>query len=283
MRSAVLLCTALFGVGSSLPALAGNEVLVGEQVPKAQRIPMEKVSHEIWDGLLKEFVDDQGMVDYRRWSRDAKSKSQLDDYLGILSSAELSKSDRSESDPNKSDLQSHRLAYWINAYNAVTVKGILREYPTSSIRNHTARLWGYNIWKDLKLQVAGSKISLEAIEHEVLRELDEPRIHFAIVCASMSCPKLLNEAYVPARLNEQLNRNARDFFSDKGKFRFDSRAKRIELSQIMNWFAEDFGESKSEQLAYYAKFAPAAARELLVSGDAQVSYLKYDWGLNEQR
>ena len=105
-----------------------------------------------------------------------------------------------------------QLAFWINAYNAVTIRGILREYPTTSIRSHTPRLFGYHIWKDLKLYVGGKPYSLDQIEYEVLRQMDEPRIHFATVCASISYPNLLNEAYVPGELEIQLAANAKDFF-----------------------------------------------------------------------
>jgi hypothetical protein len=106
----------------------------------------------------------------------------------------------------------------INAYNAVTVRGILREYPTSSIQNHAAKWLGYNIRKDLLLLVGGQPYSLDQIEHEILRKLDEPRIHFAIVCASRSWPRLGNRAYTAADLENQLDFNTQAFFADPGNF-----------------------------------------------------------------
>ena len=107
-----------------------------------------------------------------------------------------------------------RMAYWINAYNALTIHGILREYPTSSIRNHTAKVFGYNIWDDLLLPVGDSHFSLNQIEHEVLRKMAEPRIHFAIVCASNGCPPLSNRAYWASQLEQQLAEGCRRFFAD---------------------------------------------------------------------
>jgi len=122
------------------------------------------------------------------------------------------------------------LAYWINAYNALTVEGILRVYPTTSIRNHTAKLFGYNIWKKLYLYSGGGKINLDSIEHKVLRKMDEPRIHFAIVCASIGCPRLLNKAYASDRIDNQLTTNAIDFFSRSQNLQFDSRNSVIHMS-----------------------------------------------------
>ena len=101
----------------------------------------------------------------------------------------------SQANPQAHSTRHAKLAFWINAYNAVTVHGILREYPTSSIRNHTAKLAGYNIWKDLQLAIGGRAYSLDTMEHMILRPEREPQIHFAIVCASIGLSRLLNEAY----------------------------------------------------------------------------------------
>ena len=175
------------------------------------------------------------------------------------------------------------MAYWINAYNAVTVEGILREYPTSSIKNHTG-LVGYNIWDDLLLRVGDESRSLNAIEHEILRKLGEPRIHFAIVCASIGCPRLLNEAFLAERLDEQLSENARHFFAQSRNFRIDDAANTVYLSSILSWFGGDFGSSQAEQLAWVAPyFADDAAREAAAAEGVTVKYLDYDWNLNEQK
>jgi len=153
---------------------------------------MDQIDHRSWDALLKRYVNQRGNVDYQAWKQSAADQRALDAYLAHLSSA----------NPNAQALGAAKLAFWINAYNAVTIKGILREYPTSSIRNHTAKLFGYNIWDDLLLTVGGKPYSLNHMEHEVLRKMGEPRIHFAIVCASISCPRLLNEAYTASRLEQ---------------------------------------------------------------------------------
>ena len=253
---------------------AGPTVTVGANVAAAQRVPVEKIDHSGWDTLLQRYVDERGFVDYAAWKSAAADQQALDGYLRLLSSASLSGKTTREA----------RLAFWINAYNAVTVKGILREYPTSSIRNHTAKLYGYNIWKDLVLPVEGRNYSLEQIEHEVLRKLSEPRIHFAIVCASIGCPRLLNRAYTASELDEQLSANAKAFFADKTKFTYDARRRTIKVSPILEWFATDFGATTADQMRTIAPYLPdEAAKKLAQSGAANVGYLDYDWNLNDRK
>lgn len=255
-------------------ATAKNTVLVGVKVPAAQRVSIDQIDHSIWDGLLQKYVNQKGQVFYSGLHRNAADKQLLDQYIASLSKASLSKRATREA----------RLAYWINAYNAVTLKGILREYPTTSIRNHTSRFLGYNIWKHLKLQVDGQQFSLDAMEHEVLRKMSEPRIHFAIVCASHSCPRLLNRAYIAKDLNQQLDANSRNFFANAENFQFDARKNQIKVSAILDWFGSDFGSDQSQQLRRIAPYLPNdQAKRLARSGRAKVSFLEYDWKLNETR
>ncbi len=262
-------------IAASMPsaASAGSKVHVGASVPAGQRVTFDAIDHREWDRLLSEYVDDQGMVAYARWKRSDADTRALDEYLRHLSAA----------NPQAGASREAKLAFWINAYNAVTIRGILREYPTSSIRNHTAKVFGYNIWDDLLLSVGGDDYSLNQIEHEILRKLGEPRIHFAIVCASISCPRLLNEAYTREELATQLTENTRHFFAQPGNFRYDTGSRRFHLSSILKWFAEDFGADRSGQLATIAPYLPTEqARTAAERGGGSVSYLSYDWGLNEQ-
>jgi hypothetical protein len=234
---------------------------------------MDTMDHSRWDALLKKYVDASGNVNYAAWKNTAADVQALDAYLASLSRGL----------PGQASSRPAQLAYWINAYNAVTVKGILREYPTTSIRNHTAKLWGYNIWDDLLLVTPGGQVSLNQMEHEILRKMGDARIHFAIVCASKGCPRLLNQAYTASSLDAQLAANAKQFFSDSRRFHYDARAGRLNISPILKWFAEDFGRNQAEQLRFIAPFLPdAAARQLTTSGKARVAYLDYDWELNEQ-
>jgi hypothetical protein len=266
-------CGALFLVAMPRSTFGGAAATLGRAVPATEQVSIDAISHAPWNDLLGRYVDDSGSVNYRDWKASAADVKRLDQYLGTLSSA----------NPTRGASRSAKLAFWINAYNAVTIKGILREYPTSSIRNHTAKVFGYNIWEDLLLNVGGRTYSLSQIEHDVLRKTGDPRIHFGIVCASRSCPRLRNTAYTAANLDQQLDDNARHFFAQPANFQVDVRARSIRVSKILDWFGEDFGATAAAQMKRIAPYlSDPSAREFAASGAASVSFLDYDWSLNEQ-
>jgi len=271
----VSFCFAVFGAVFGIVASARTtaaDVMVGTNIPASQQVALSRIDHANWNALLQKYVDQQGMVQYAAWKRSASDFQALDQYLQLLSHS------------NGQGTKEEQLAFWINAYNAVTVKGILKEYPTSSIRNHTAKVFGYNIWKNLKLIVGGKPVSLDEMEHQVLRKMGEPRIHFAIVCASIGCPRLLNEAYVADRLDEQLTLNAKAFFADPSKFRYDSKSGVFNMSPILEWFGEDFGSSQGLQLQKVSVWLPdSAAQQAAASGKGKMSFVDYDWGLNDKK
>lgn len=258
--------------GQSRPVVVDREVRDYTGEP-AKAVSLDRVDHSTWDRLLQKYVDQDGMVDYDAWKASQADRAALKQYLATLSAA----------DPTAETTKDGKLAFWINAYNALTVQGILDVYPTSSIRNHTAKLVGYNIWDDLLLPVGGQQYSLNQIEHKVLRKLGEPRIHLAIVCASIGCPRLLNRAYTPERLESQLAENTRDFFARQKNFQADLANRRVRVSSILDWFGEDFGPTPQKGLAALAKYMPdEATRRLISSADFSVAYLDYDWSLNKQ-
>ena len=266
----LLVCVASLTVVSSLQA--GSKIYVGAKTQSG--ISIAKMDHSQWNMILQKYVDADGGVNYSGLKANRVDMASLENYLAKLSAV----------NPRLPTSRNAKLAFWINAYNAVTLYGILREYPTSSIRNHTAKVFGYNIWHDLQLYVGTTPFSLDSIEHKILRKLGEPRIHFAIVCASVGCPRLLNEAYVPARLDEQLEQNARDFFSRSQNFRFDQADQRFYVSAIIDWFGEDFGRDPVERWRSIARWLPdASARAATNKNAVKVSFLDYDWSLNEQR
>ncbi len=272
-KSGLFVAALITAANANAHRVHAEQVVVGRTVPEQQQISMDRVDHGAWTRLLSKFVDDQGQVNYREWRQSPADILALDEYLGTLSAASTSAPASRQA----------RLAFWINAYNSVTVKGILREYPTTSIRNHTPRLVGYNIWKDLLLVVGGRKFSLDDIEHQVLRKMGEPRIHFAIVCAARSCPRLLAEAYTAAQLEQQLVANTRHFFADSENFRYDSDRRQFQMSSILKWFADDFGSDQARQLRSIAPYLPTSKAFAAANGNSvRVSYLKYDWSLNEQ-
>ncbi|MFT7633008.1 MAG: hypothetical protein ACI87E_004063 [Mariniblastus sp.] len=246
---------------------------VGKKWPAAQRVAFDQIDHRTFDQLLKKYVDANGMVDYQAWHASAADRASLTQYLHELGKA----------DADKQATQPAKLAYWINAYNALTIEGILRVYPTTSIRNHTAKVFGYNIWKNLKLISGAQEITLDHIEHKILRPLGEPRIHFAIVCASIGCPRLLNEAYAADRLEQQLVTNTTDFFSRSQNLRVDAANKKLHLSSIISWFGADFGKDQSAQLTYLARYFPVSAQKFAAAGGYRVAFQTYDWNLNAQK
>ena len=275
MRYFTPLCLLFAGIVSLIlgsDASAGDKVYVGQK-EFARGRSIDTIDHASYDALLQKYVDARGNVDYKSWQASVGDVKALGEYLNRLSAV----------DHNVRSSRSAQLAYWINAYNAVTLKGILREYPTDSIRNHTAKLYGYNIWHDLLLYSGGNAYSLDTIEHKILRKAKEPRIHFAIVCASKSCPKLLNRAYTAEQLETQLVANTKDFFANEGNFRYDARTQRMSLSSILSWFAEDFGNDEAAQLKYIAPYLPTSqAQRAATGGNVGVHYLPYDWSLNDQ-
>ncbi|HEX9638630.1 MAG TPA: DUF547 domain-containing protein [Acidobacteriota bacterium] len=230
-----------------------------------------RVDHSAYDQLLERYVDQRGLVDYRGWK--ARDSAALKRYLEALSRV----------DPERLADRKEKLAYWINLYNALTIDAMLHFYPLQSIKDKVSHLFGYNVWDDYKIAVGGRELSLNQIEHQILRKMDEPRIHFALVCAAMSCPRLLNEAYTGAELERQLERNSRHFFGAPDHLRVDRASKSVWLSPILDWYGEDFGPDDASLLEWVAGYAPEAARDFLrQNGDLEIRYLDYDWNLNQQ-
>jgi len=230
-----------------------------------------KVDHSVYDGLLKKYVDEKGMIDYRAWK--AGDVGTLDGYLEMIKGI----------DPDGLTDRNEVFAFWINTYNALTIRGMLHFYPTSSIKNHVS-LFGYSIWMDYRIDVVGKEYSLDDIEHNILRKMDEPLVHFALVCASIGCPPLMREAFTAEDMEQQLKANTLVFFADPEKFRTDPEDRTVWLSPIMDWYKDDFGKNQRELLDYIAPYVPDdAARAVLNRRDVDVDYLEYDWGINEQR
>ena len=236
-----------------------------------QRPGFDQADHRNWDALLRKYVDRNGNVDYPAWISDGRDRDAVRDYLNQLTKV----------DTTARATRNGEMAFWINTYNALTIEGIMRVFPTTSIKNHAPDANGFNIWDDFKIPVDGRSYSLNDIEHKVLRPLGDARIHFAIVCASKGCPQLSQRAYFAESLDQQLTNNARLFFQNPEKFSYDLRRRQLNLSPIVKWFAEDFGRDDGERLRYLAQFMPDEnSVRLARSGAAKVSYLDYDWSLN---
>lgn len=238
-----------------------------------ERVRLDRVDHAPFDALLQKYVDDQGLVAYRRWHDDAADRQALQSYLGRLGAVDL----------QAEVPRDVRLAYWINAYNALTLEFILRKYPLGSIKEYESFVPGkFRVWRDVRLEVDGKPYSLDDIEHGILRKMGEPRIHFALVCASRGCPPLRNRAYAAAGLDAQLADNARRFFARPGNFAVDADDHAVRLSQLLGWYGGDFADKPADRVRALRDYFPQkpdwlGAPDLLVSFD-----LKYDWSLNDQ-
>ena len=177
--------------------------------------------------------------------------------------------------------EAERVAFWINAYNLAAIKAVLDQYPTKSIRDGGSLL--SSIWKRKVVTVAGTAYSLDDIEHGILRKaFMEPRVHFAIVCASLSCPDLRTDPFNAARLDAQLDEQALAFLSNATKgLQPGPDGKTARVSSIFNWFGGDFTASGGVAAFLRAKSGPEAAAKLGALTDAGLSYLSYDWSLND--
>lgn len=213
------------------------------------------LDHSTWNTLLSKNVSSSGKVNYKAFKA---NQSELDKYLNHLSS----------NAPNSSWSSNEKLAYWINAYNAFTVKLIIDNYPLKSITDLDKP------WDKKFISIGGKEYSLNDIEHNILRkEFNDPRIHFGIVCASYSCPQLLNKAYTANSVNTLLDIQAKRFINDKTRNVISPT--KVQLSEIFNWFKDDFTKQGSI-IDYINKYSVIS-----VNADADISYLKYSWALNE--
>lgn len=223
------------------------------------------VAHQQFTLLLNQYVDDKGLVNYAGFLQDREA---LGEYLKLLSSHV----------PNDTWPEKEQLAYWINLYNAYTIELILSHYPVKSIKDIGAQLqvpFVNSPWDIKFIELAGTRYDLNNIEHNILRKKwEEPRIHFAINCASISCPKLRREAYEAETLEEQLEDQAKAFIND-GVRNVVSHDE-ANLSRIFDWFGGDF--AKNGELI---EFINQYAKEKVSSG-ARITYREYDWSLNEQ-
>ena len=255
-----------------------DRILEGAESQSAQAQDSQPFSYEDYQTVLQTYVDAQGQVNYEQLLANRDLLDQFNQSLGQVSPATYA----TWSEPEQ-------IAFWVNAYNSLTLQAIIDHYPVESIRKTPG------VWKSLKFDVLGEPITLDAIEHQILRkEFNEPRIHMGLVCASVGCPPLLREPYEGDTLGQQLDNNTQIFLAHDRNFQIDADDNRVHVSSIFQWFGQDFEPTYDTD----AKFTNFGAKERsvlnFISGYLEpdqlaaleqakkVSYLDYDWSLNRQ-
>ncbi len=214
----------------------------------------QNFDYKSYDKFLSTYVSEKGNVNYNKIKT---NKSELD---AIIKQFE-------KTQPNDQWSRDEKIAYFINSYNIYTLKIVTDNYPLKSIKDIPS------VWDKKFIPSGKEKISLGDIEHKILRKMNEPRIHFAINCASFSCPNLLNEAYLPKTLDNQLEVAAKAFVNDKTKNTIT--ASEIKISEIFNWFGEDFKTKKTSVIEFINNYSMVK-----IDKKAKIKYLDYNWSLN---
>jgi len=288
----ILAAVSVLLIALLLQGTPGSFTIISYGVEKAESALFDR-SYTLYNALLEKYVRG-GRVDYEGF---IESRGEFEVFLkelGSLDPAEL------ETWPDND-----KLAYWINAYNAFTIKAIIDHYPIKrsfsligifyAPSNSILQIKG--VWTKLQFRAAGRMVTLDEIEHEILRkEFNEPRIHMAIVCASVSCPDLSGEAYTGDKIEEQLAEASVKFVNspDKGVY-VDENAGRVKVSMIFKWFGDDFIKNYGDRITFKNKslkenavmnfaldyLTSGSKKKYLEKGDLKIGYLKYDWHLNE--
>ena len=212
------------------------------------------VKYTDWDALLKEYVNSAGLVDYKGFQKDSARFNAVKLRLSLM-------------EPNNDWSVQELLAYYINMYNIYTIDLILKNYPTKSIQDIK------KAFTKSFIPIGNRTLSLGGIENGVLRKMNEPRIHFAINCASISCPKLMRDAYTAGKINEQLEAAAKEFInSDKNEI----SAQNPKISSIFKFYKKDFEIPTA--IDYINQYSRTQ-----INKDAVIQYKEYNWSLNEQK
>jgi hypothetical protein len=268
-RLIALLACLLFPLG----ALAAPEAELWERWTAHRSESRATVDHSTWDRLAKQYLAaaEGGLERFRYGAVSAADRKALAGYLVGLQALRVSDYNRAE-----------QRAYWINLYNAATVQVVLDHYPVKSIRDIRlgGRLFAGGPWSRKFLQVEGEPVSLDDIEHRILRPIwKDPRIHYAVNCASVSCPNLSRVAYTGSNFDELADAGARAYVNSPRGARFDNAG--LHVSSIYTWFKADFGGSDAGIITHLKEYAaPTLAASL--GSTTRVASDSYDWSLNDR-
>ncbi|MEA5520217.1 DUF547 domain-containing protein [Limnoraphis robusta] len=238
----------------------------------------EPFSYQNYQQILSIYVDENGNVNYKALKENRQNLDKFNASLATLSPQSF-----------ENWTEKEKIAFWINAYNSLTLLAIIENYPTKSIRDIPG------VWTKLQFNVMGKEVTLDEIEHKILRvQFNEPRIHMGLVCASIGCPLLLQEPYTGDKLDEQLDEQTRKFIALNQNFKIDKQNNQVYLSSIFKWFGEDFIPSFKAQdkftgsdkeravLNFVSQYLNESEQKYLINEKYQIKYLDYDWSLNDK-
>ncbi len=289
----IVVCVLAIAVGVTLYSMVSRHICFagpsgGSGDPQSGD---DGLDYSLYERVLARHVNDRGLVNYRQLKNNRGELDQFTKGFGTLNPSTYQEWD-----------QADQLAFWINAYNALTLKAVIDHYPIRAgffkslvyPKNSIRQIPG--VWDELAFPVLGRTLTLNDIEHQIIRkEFREPRIHLALVCASRGCPPLRSEPYRGEELDAQLNDQAHAFLSDPEKFHIDKGQGRIDMSGIFDWFKQDFAEKYTTEtgflagtdaerpvLKFISSYLPERDAQYLREGKYELEYLDYDWSLNEQ-
>lgn len=266
MMKAMLGTTLAASLLALLPFM-GPKVYVNGKPGKAQSAKAgQTADHGLWEKILAKRVDEKGFVDYKGLKEDKEDLKNLRAYLDYLGAF----------DPDRLASKEEKLAFWINFYNAAAVAGVLKFYPVESVKKVE------DFWRRVIVRVGSKEYSLGDIENSVLREIGEPRFHWAIVRASKGCAALLAEAYAAEKLDEQLAKQEEGYLVGRKQVYIDKKKGALVLSSLFFWYGEDFIKAAGTKLEYVKKYLSEEDLEFLEDNPVSTKYIKYDWSLNEQ-
>ena len=236
-------------------------------------------NYDDYAAVLKTYVNPRGLVNYKGLQANRQRLDRFSNALAAVTPSTYSSWSEKE-----------QIAFLLNAYNAFTLQSIVDQNPLKKSIREIA-----GVWKWRKFKIAGQSKTLDNIEHKTLRvDFNEPRIHFALVCAAMSCPPLHSEPYQGEKLDTQLDEQVRKFLNSPHGLHIDQKEDRVYLSSIFKWYGKDWKPSYSAEdkftgnakeravLNFVSNYLSPQEREYLAQGDYKISYLDYDWSLNQQ-
>lgn len=258
-----------FALGATINlAVAAPDAKIQQLWMSYDETSTTEVSHQAWQQILDTYLDTEHDSGVNRFDYDAVTKADrrlLNDYLDALQEIEPPLLSRAE-----------QLAYWINFYNALTVQVVLEEYPVESIRHIRFLSSPFGPWDKDLVKVNNQSLSLNDIEHEILRPIwKDPRIHFAVNCASIGCPNLIGEAFSAANSDELMEAAASDFINHSRGVEISGDS-RVTLSSIFDWYSDDFGDNESEIMSYIRRYRHTSDE---IDNITSFEY-QYDWALN---